>query len=294
MAGLPCRVEIASEFRYREAAFGAKSLALCISQSGETADTLAALSHCAERRVPTAAIVNAPESRMGRLADEVLPLWAGVEIGVASTKSFLCQLALLGCLVLEAGRVRGTLEVAEEQKLVQALLSVPRYAASILKKSKGLERIAKRHLAKANSVLYLGRGELYPIALEGALKLKELSYIHAEGFAAGELKHGPIALIDESVPVVAVAPSGGLFEKSLSNLEEIAARGARICLVTDEEGADKGAALAQETVVLPTVEDFIKPILFTIPLQLLAYYTALAKGTDVDQPRNLAKSVTVE
>ena len=294
LAGLPCRVEVASEFRYRGVAFGSKSLALCISQSGETADTLAALGYCAQEKICTAAIVNAPNSRMSRLADVTLPLWAGAEIGVASTKSFLCQLALLACLVLEAARVRGSMTEQEEQEFVRALISVPRHAAAILQKTKGLQKIAKKHLAKASSVLYLGRGALFPIALEGALKLKELSYIHAEGFAAGELKHGPIALIDESVPVVAVAPSGALFEKILSNLEEIHARGARILLLTDEEGADSGASLAQETVVLPTVEEFVKPILFTIPLQLLAYYTALAKGTDVDQPRNLAKSVTVE
>ena len=238
-------------------------------------------------------ILNVSESSMSRESDAVLETVAGPEIGVASTKAFTAQLAVLACLVLATARARGVLTAAQEAVLTAALLEVPSRAAEVLEHDAAIRRIAER-LSHAQDVLYLGRGSCFPIAMEGALKLKEISYIHAEGYAAGEMKHGPIALIDQSVPVIAIAPSGPLFEKTASNLEEAAARGGRVVVFSDAAGAARLKGIATETVVLPTVDPFVAPILYAVPVQLLAYHVAVLKGTDVDQPRNLAKSVTVE
>ena len=293
LAGLPCDVEIASEFRYRDPAMTPGTLCLAVSQSGETADTLAALRWCKEQGLPTAALVNAHHSSMAREADLMWPLHAGPEIGVASTKAFTAQLAALTALSVSAAFQRGRIDEAEEKRLVAILLETPRLIAAALQCEDAVRELSY-DLSKARDVLYLGRGLLYPLALEGALKLKELSYIHAEGYAAGELKHGPIALVDENMPVVVAAPSGELLEKTLSNLQEVAARGGSpIILITDEAGA-AGAHAATKVVVVPNCEEIIAPMVYAIPIQLLAYHTAVAKGTDVDQPRNLAKSVTVE
>ncbi|MDQ4060218.1 MAG: glutamine--fructose-6-phosphate transaminase (isomerizing) [Pseudomonadota bacterium] len=293
LARLPVDIDVASEFRYREAPLDPKGLALFISQSGETADTLAALRYCAGQGLETAAVVNVRESTIARESRTMLPTLAGPEIGVASTKAFTCQLSVLASLAVAAARARGAIDEAEEARLVRALIELPRQMAATLKLEAHIERIAK-DLSRARDVLYLGRGMAYPIALEGALKLKEISYIHAEGYAAGELKHGPIALIDETVPVVVVAPHDGLFEKTASNIQEVAARGGRVILLTDAAGAGAAGHLAAEVVTLPTVDPFVTPLLYAIPVQLLAYYAAVFMGTDVDQPRNLAKSVTVE
>jgi glucosamine--fructose-6-phosphate aminotransferase (isomerizing) len=238
-------------------------------------------------------IVNVPESSIARESDSVLGTVAGPEIGVASTKAFTAQLAVLACFALAAGRARGALSAEQEAAATAALLDVPGRAAEVLDHDQHIHRLAAR-VAEARDVLYLGRGACFPIAMEGALKLKEISYIHAEGYAAGEMKHGPIALIDRTVPVIAIAPSGPLFEKTASNLQEAAARGGQLIVFSDAEGAAKLRGIAQETVVLPTVDPFVAPILYAIPVQLLAYHVAVLKGTDVDQPRNLAKSVTVE
>ena len=293
VARIPCDADVASEFRYRSPPMEAGGLGLLISQSGETADTMAALHYMRAQAQHVLSIVNVPESSMARASDAVLATIAGPEISVASTKAFTAQMAVLACLVLEAGRVRGTLAAEEALRLTAALLEVPGLAATVLDDETPIRRIAAR-IAEARDVLYLGRGTAFPIAMEGALKLKELSYIHAEGYAAGEMKHGPIALIDRNVPVIAIAPSGPLFDKTASNLQEAAARGGQLIVFSDAEGAAKLAGIAAETVILPHVDPFVAPILYAIPVQLLAYHVAVLKGTDVDQPRNLAKSVTVE
>ena len=293
VARIPTDADVASEFRYRAPPLPAGGLGLLVSQSGETADTLAALRYMRGEGQQVLSIVNVPESSMARESDSVLETVAGPEIGVASTKAFTAQLAVLACLALAAARARGAIDAAGEAALTAALLEVPGRAAEVLDQQAAIAALAVR-IAKARDVLYLGRGNCYPIALEGALKLKEISYIHAEGYAAGEMKHGPIALIDPAVPVIAIAPSGPLFEKTASNLQEAAARGGQVIVLSDAEGAARLRGIATETVVLPTVDPFVAPILHAIPVQLLAYHVAVLKGTDVDQPRNLAKSVTVE
>ncbi len=293
IARISVEIDVASEFRYREAALPAGGLAIFVSQSGETADTLAALRYCREQGQHILSVVNVPESSIARESDVVLPTHAGPEIGVASTKAFTCQLVVLACLAVAAARARGTIDEATEAELTHALVEVPMAASEVLKHDDRIEKIAA-DIAKARDVLYLGRGALYPIALEGALKLKEISYIHAEGYAAGEMKHGPIALIDPAVPVVVLAPSDRLFAKTVSNMHEVIARGGRILLVTDVAGEKSAGDGAAWTLVLPDMHEFVAPILQAIPVQLLAYHAAVSKGTDVDQPRNLAKSVTVE
>ena len=293
LARLPTDGDVASEFRYRAPPMPKGGLGILVSQSGETADTLAALRYMRSQGQHVLSIVNVPESSMARESDAVLQTIAGPEIGVASTKAFTAQLAVLACLALAAGRARGTLSAAQETAMTDALLEVPGRAAEILEHDAAIRLIAAR-VAEARDVLFLGRGSCFPIAMEGALKLKEISYIHAEGYAAGEMKHGPIALIDRAVPVIAIVPSGPLFEKTASNLQEAAARGGQVIVFSDAEGAAKLHGIADETVVLPRVDPFVAPILYAIPVQLLAYHVAVLKGTDVDQPRNLAKSVTVE
>jgi len=292
-ARLPVEVDVASEFRYREAPLQKGDLAVVISQSGETADTLAALRYAREQGLHTVAVLNVPSSTIGREAEVVLPTLAGPEIGVASTKAFTCQLAVLASLAVAAGKARGVLNDKDEANLAQALIEVPRLMTETLKLEPQIERLA-RVLAKRTDVLYLGRGTSYPLALEGALKLKEISYIHAEGYAAGELKHGPIALIDEKMPVVVIAPHDRVFEKTVSNMQEVAARGGRIILMTDPKGAAAATVDSLETIILPEMPATVTPLVYAIPVQLLAYHTAVIMGTDVDQPRNLAKSVTVE
>jgi len=292
-ARLPTDADVASELRYRAPPMDRGALALLISQSGETADTMAALRYLRSGGMRVLSILNVPESSMARESDVVLCTVAGPEIGVASTKAFTAQLAVLACLAIAAGRARGTLDAWEEARLTAALLEVPGRAAEVLERSGVIGRVAER-LAAARDVLYIGRGPMFPIALEGALKLKEISYIHAEGYAAGEMKHGPIALIDRAVPVVGLCPSGPLFEKTASNLQEAAARGGQVIVFSDQEGADRLGRVATETVVLPRVAPEVAPILHAVAVQLLAYQVAVLKGTDVDQPRNLAKSVTVE
>ena len=292
-AGLPVEIDIASELRYRNVPYTKGGGALFVSQSGETADTLAALREARANGQKIAAVVNVPESSIAREADVIFPMAAGPEIGVASTKAFTCQLTALASIALAAGRQRGRIDAAEEKRLARALLEIPRLVSEALKQSDAIEEIAKE-IAKARDVLYIGRGVSFPLAMEGALKLKEISYIHAEGYAAGELKHGPIALIDKSVPVIVVAPHDALFEKTVSNMHEVMARGGKALLISDAKGikeAGDGLWLSIET---PEVEPLLAPIVYAVPIQLLAYFTATAKGTDVDQPRNLAKSVTVE
>ncbi|MGZ5862707.1 MAG: isomerizing glutamine--fructose-6-phosphate transaminase, partial [Methyloceanibacter sp.] len=291
-ARLPVDLDIASEFRYRGAALDPGGAALFISQSGETADTLATLRHCREQGQRVLSIVNVRESSIARESDFVLPTLAGPEIGVASTKAFTCQLAALACLAIAAGKARGAIGRELEVELVQALAEVPRHMATVLRDESPYETLAHT-LSKARDVLYLGRGQSYPIALEGALKLKEISYIHAEGYAAGELKHGPIALIDENMPVIVIAPRDDLYDKTVSNMQEVAARGGQIVLVGDADPASTGCAIATWLQV-PTVHRFVTPLVYALPVQLIAYHTAVFMGTDVDQPRNLAKSVTVE
>ncbi|WP_374333795.1 isomerizing glutamine--fructose-6-phosphate transaminase, partial [Aestuariivirga sp.] len=279
--------------RYREAPLPRNGLAIVVSQSGETADTLAALRYCKSQGQHTLAIVNVPESTIARESELVFRTYAGPEIGVASTKAFTCQLTALACLAILAGKLRGTISAAEEKELVAALIMAPRYMTDILKDEKHIAAVAQE-IAKAQDVLFLGRGINYPIALEGALKLKEISYIHAEGYAAGELKHGPIALIDESVPVIVIAPHDELYDKTISNMEEVAARGGRIVLLTDDIGMKDNQHKAFLSIRVPQAHPFISPLLYAVPVQLLAYHAAVFIGTDVDQPRNLAKSVTVE
>jgi glucosamine--fructose-6-phosphate aminotransferase (isomerizing) len=293
LAGIPVDWEIGSEFRYRDAPLAAGEAGIFVSQSGETADTLAALRHMKAHGHPTLAVVNVPESTLAREADGWLRTLAGPEIGVASTKAFTTQLATLACLAVGAARARGRLEPGREAALTQALDEIPARAHQVLETEAQIREIAD-DLALARDVLYLGRGAMYPIALEGALKLKEISYIHAEGYAAGELKHGPIALIDDNVPVIVVAPRDDLFEKTASNLQEVVARGGKVVLLSDARGVEELARYCWRTVTMPAVEPLVAPILYALPIQLLAYHTAVAKGTDVDQPRNLAKSVTVE
>jgi glucosamine--fructose-6-phosphate aminotransferase (isomerizing) len=292
-AQLPVEIDIASEFRYREAPLEKGGLAIFVSQSGETADTLASLHYAHAAKQHTLAVVNVASSTMAREADVVMPTLAGPEIGVASTKAFTCQLAALACIAIAAGRARGRLSRADEKRLVRALIEVPRLMSAALALEPQIEKLA-RNLSKARDVLYLGRGTSFPIALEGALKLKEISYIHAEGYAAGELKHGPIALIDKTLPVVVIAPFDRVFEKTLSNMQEVAARGGRIVLVTDPRGAKESAVDHFATLTLPEMAATVTPLVYAVPVQLMAYHTAVALGTDVDQPRNLAKSVTVE
>ncbi len=293
IARIPVEIDVASEFRYREAPLAPGGLMIVISQSGETADTLASLRYAKECGQHVLAVVNVPTSTIAREADVVVPTLAGPEIGVASTKAFTCQLATLAALAVLAGRERGTISAEEERRLVHALVEVPRLMNEALKLGPKIEQLA-RAFAKAQDVLYLGRGTSFPLALEGALKLKEISYIHAEGYAAGELKHGPIALIDEKMPVVVIAPHDQVFEKTMSNMQEVAARGGRIVLLTDKAGQQGTALETEATLVLPQMDPLIAPLVYAIPVQLLAYHTAVQMGTDVDQPRNLAKSVTVE
>ncbi|MBV9260814.1 MAG: glutamine--fructose-6-phosphate transaminase (isomerizing) [Pseudolabrys sp.] len=296
---LPVEIDIASEFRYREAPLFAGDLAIFISQSGETADTLASLRYAKENKQHVLSVVNVPMSTIARESDVVAPTLAGPEIGVASTKAFTCQLAVLCCLAVAAGRSRGVLSDQDEQNLVRALIETPRHMAAALSLEPQIEALA-RTLTNCHDVLYLGRGTSYPVALEGALKLKEISYIHAEGYAAGELKHGPIALIDETMPVVVIAPYDksprreGVFEKTVSNMQEVAARGGRIILITDPKGAREATVESTLVLTLPDMATTVTPLVYAIPVQLLAYHTAVALNTDVDQPRNLAKSVTVE
>jgi glucosamine--fructose-6-phosphate aminotransferase (isomerizing) len=293
LAGLPVDVEIASEFRYRDPVVSTDTVALAISQSGETADTLAALRWCKTQGLRTAALVNAHQSSMAREADIMWPTHAGPEIGVASTKAFTAQIAALTALAIAAAAARGRIHAGEEARLVKVLLEAPRLITEALRQEEAVKELAAV-LAMHRDVLYLGRGVLYPLALEGALKLKELSYIHAEGYAAGELKHGPIALVDKDMPVVVTAPSDEMLHKTLSNLQEVAARGGSpIILVTDDAG-EAGGHAASKVVLVPRCDPLIAPMVYAIPIQLLAYHTAVQKGTDVDQPRNLAKSVTVE
>jgi glucosamine--fructose-6-phosphate aminotransferase (isomerizing) len=294
LAALPVECDIASEFRYREPALEAGEAALFISQSGETADTLAALRLCKERNdMSTIGLVNVATSSIARESQAFLPTLAGPEIGVASTKAFTAQLSALAALAIKAGRARGRLSAEDETRLAKVLFEAPRLIFEALKTEEAITPLA-HEIASARDVLFLGRGAMYPLALEGALKLKEISYIHAEGYAAGELKHGPIALVDEHTPIVMLAPYDALWEKSFSNLEEVMARGGRVVLITDEAGAKAADGKAWRTIVGPTCDPFIAPIVYAAPAHLLAYHVATFKGTDVDQPRNLAKSVTVE
>lgn len=292
-ARLPVEIDIASEFRYREMPLSKDTLALFVSQSGETADTLASLRYCRSQGLAIAAVVNVRESTIAREADIVLPTLAGPEIGVASTKAFTCQLSVLASLALSAAKAKGTITPEQEKQLVQELAELNGYIHQALKLAPKIEAIC-RDLMNVKHALYLGRGTSYPLAMEGALKLKEISYIHAEGYAAGELKHGPIALIDETMPVIVIAPFDRLYEKTVSNMQEVAARGGRIILITDKEGAKHANVNAVSTLIMPDVPEFISPLVYALPIQMLAYYTAVFMGTDVDQPRNLAKSVTVE
>ena len=293
VARIPVEIDIASEFRYREAPLPESGVALFVSQSGETADTLAALRHCRGQGQKIVSVVNVGESSIARESDVVLPTLAGPEIGVASTKAFTTQLAVLACFVIAAARARGAIDDAGAAALAGALTEVPSRMTEVLNHDEALREIA-RDVAKARDVLYLGRGTAFPIAMEGALKLKEISYIHAEGYAAGEMKHGPIALIDEAVPVIVIAPNDELFDKTLSNVEEVIARGGKVVFMSDRSSLAKLADKAFAAVEMPAVDPFVAPLLYAIPIQLLAYHTAVVKGTDVDQPRNLAKSVTVE
>jgi glucosamine--fructose-6-phosphate aminotransferase (isomerizing) len=291
-ARVPVEIDVASEFRYRTPPLPKTGLSLFISQSGETADTLATLRYCKSEGQTIASVVNVPTSTIARESDIVLPTLAGPEIGVASTKAFTCQLATLAMFAVQLARARETITPQKERDLLQSLTSVPRLMADILEDESQYDRISHQ-LSGARDVLYLGRGHSFALALEGALKLKEISYLHAEGYAAGELKHGPIALIDEDVPVIVVAPRDELFEKTVSNMQEVAARGGKILMISDAPPEAAGCELADH-IQLPPTDDFVSPLVAAIPLQLLAYHTAVHMGTDVDQPRNLAKSVTVE
>ena len=293
LAGQPIEVDIASEFRYREPPLPEGGLSLFISQSGETIDTLAALRYARRAGQRVVSIVNVPESAIERESDATIHTLAGPEIGVASTKAFTTQLAVLACLAVATARERGAIDAAREAALTLALTEVPARAADVLEHDRQIRDVAHQ-VSEARDVLYLGRGSAYPIALEGALKLKEISYIHAEGYPAGEMKHGPIALIDESVPVIVCAPSGPLFDKTASNVQEVIARGGKVVIISDAEGVARLQHRAAHVIELPAVDPFVAPLLYAIPIQLLAYHAAVWKGTDVDQPRNLAKSVTVE
>ncbi|RAI42672.1 glutamine--fructose-6-phosphate transaminase (isomerizing) [Rhodoplanes roseus] len=292
-ARLPVEVEIASELRYGDAPFAPGNLAIFVSQSGETADTLATLRHAKANGQHVVSVVNVATSTIARESDVVMPTLAGPEIGVASTKAFTCQLTVLACIAIAAGRARGNLSEEDERRLVRALVEVPRHMTAALALEPEVEKLA-RDIAKSRDVLYLGRGTSFPLALEGALKLKEISYIHAEGYAAGELKHGPIALIDETMPVIVIAPHDRVFEKTVSNMQEVAARGGKIILLTDPQGAAEATVDSLATLVLPHMPASVTPMVYAVPVQMLAYHAAVIMGTDVDQPRNLAKSVTVE
>jgi glucosamine--fructose-6-phosphate aminotransferase (isomerizing) len=292
-ARVPVDLDVASEFRYRAPVMEEGGLALFISQSGETADTLAALRHARSEAQTIAVVVNVPTSTMAREADLLLPTHAGPEIGVASTKAFTCQLAVLAALAANLAKAKGRLNEAEERQIVRHLAEAPAAINGALAYDEAIEAMAGV-IAVARDVLYLGRGTDYPLALEGALKLKEISYIHAEGYAAGEMKHGPIALIDENVPVIVIAPSGPLFDKTVSNMQEVQARGGKVVLISDYDGVQAAGEGCVATITMPKVHPLIAPLVYAVPVQLLAYHVAVAKGTDVDQPRNLAKSVTVE
>jgi len=293
IARIPVEIDVASEFRYREPPLSDKSFAFFVSQSGETADTLAALRYCSEKVAKTVAIVNVAESSISREADVSLPILAGVEIGVASTKAFTCQLTVLAGLAITAARQRGHLDAVSEAEIIAALTGLPGLLNQALAQEDNIKSTCSE-LAKSSDALFLGRGQMFPLALEGALKLKEISYIHAEGYASGELKHGPIALVDENMPVIVLAPKDVLFDKTISNMQEVMARGGKVLLITDSEGAKAASEGVWHTIIMPSVHPMLAPILYAIPAQLLAYHTAVHKGTDVDQPRNLAKSVTVE
>ena len=293
VAGIPVEVDVASEYRYREPPITPGTVAVFVSQSGETADTLAALRYARDKAQQIVAVVNVAESTIARESDLVLPIMAGPEIGVASTKAFTCQLTTLAMLVLKAARQKGRLTDAELADRIAALQALP----GLMNHALGIETETRRlaaKLAEARDILFLGRGVMYPLALEGALKLKEISYIHAEAYASGELKHGPIALVDKVVPVIVMAPRDALFDKTISNMQEVMARGGKVLLISDRKGIEQAGDGVWETLVMPEVDAFLAPILYAVPAQLLAYHTAVAKGTDVDQPRNLAKSVTVE
>jgi glucosamine--fructose-6-phosphate aminotransferase (isomerizing) len=316
-ARIPVEIDVASEFRYRDVPLDPGNVAIFVSQSGETADTLASLRYAKEHKQHVLSVVNVPTSTIARDSDVVLPTLAGPEIGVASTKAFTCQLAVLACLAIAAGRARGTLSAEDEKGLVRALIGTPRHMAEALRLEPEIEQLAHK-LAKAKDALYLGRGTSFPLALEGALKLKEISYIHAEGYAAGELKHGPIALIDETVPVIVIAPYDqafdktksnlhdmvelsrrayrppAVFEKTVSNMQEVAARGGQIILISDKKGVQEATTESLVTLTMPDMPLSVTPLVYAIPIQMIAYHTAAVMGTDVDQPRNLAKSVTVE
>ncbi|MFY0621255.1 MAG: glutamine--fructose-6-phosphate transaminase (isomerizing) [Pelagimonas sp.] len=293
LAGIPVEVDVASEFRYREPPIMPGTSALFVSQSGETADTLAALRYCAGKADAIYSVVNVPESSIARESDLALPIQAGTEIGVASTKAFTCQLNVLLLLALKAAEAKGRLTRDEVQDTLTALRAMPGLFNAALDRDAEIAATAKK-ISEARDILFLGRGLMYPLALEGALKLKEISYIHAEAYASGELKHGPIALVDKHVPIVVLAPRDSLFEKTISNMQEVMARGGKVCLITDEAGVKEAGADVWRTITMPAVPEVLSPLLYAIPAQLLAYHTAIAKGTDVDQPRNLAKSVTVE
>ncbi len=293
LARVAVDTDVGSEYRYREPPLAPGGLGIFVSQSGETADTLAPLRFCKNQKQHILSVVNVPESAIARESDVIVPTLAGPEIGVASTKAFTTQLMALACFAICLARAKGAIDSKREAQLSTALAEVPSRAAEVLHLDASIRAIAEDFM-QARDVLYLGRGGSYPIALEGALKLKEISYIHAEGYAAGEMKHGPIALIDEHVPVVVIAPSDSLFDKSLSNIEQVVARGGKVILISDEEGIRRAGKNAKHSICLPKMDPFVVPIIATIPVQLLAYHTAVLKGTDVDQPRNLAKSVTVE
>jgi glucosamine--fructose-6-phosphate aminotransferase (isomerizing) len=293
LARLPVEIDIASEFRYREAPMPAGGVTMAVSQSGETADTLAALHYAKAQGQKIMSVVNVPQSSIARASDIVVPTLAGPEIGVASTKAYTTQLTVLLCLAVSAAQARGAIDAKRAKLIMHALREVPAQINAILRDEHHIQELAQ-HLSEARDVLYMGRGLLYPIAMEGALKLKEISYIHAEGYPAGEMKHGPIALIDENMPVVFLAPSDSLYEKTASNIQEVAARGGKVILISDKNGIAKVGAKTFHSITVPHADPVVLPILYAVPVQLLAYYTAIAKGTDVDQPRNLAKSVTVE
>lgn len=292
IARIPVEIDVASEFRYREPPIGERALAIFVSQSGETADTLAALRYCADKS-RTLAVVNVTESSIARESDVVLPIYAGVEIGVASTKAFTCQLGVLAMLALKAGHDRGQMSQADLATAIGGFNSLPGLMSQVLNREEAIDKVC-HELSDARDILFLGRGQMFPLAMEGALKLKEISYIHAEGYASGELKHGPIALIDPAVPVIVFAPSDELFDKTVSNMQEVMARGGKVLLVSDRHGVEMASEGVWRIIEMPDIAALLAPLLYALPAQLLAYHTAVAKGTDVDQPRNLAKSVTVE
>jgi glucosamine--fructose-6-phosphate aminotransferase (isomerizing) len=293
LARLPVEIDIASEFRYREAPMPKGGVTLAVSQSGETADTLAALNYAKGQGQKILSVVNVPQSSIARLSDAVVPTLAGPEIGVASTKAYTTQLTVLLCLAVSAALARKTITEQRAELILQALREIPAQINTVLRDDHHVQELAQ-YISDATDVLYLGRGLLYPLAMEGSLKLKEVSYIHAEGYPAGEMKHGPIALIDENMPVVFLAPHDSLFDKNASNIQEVAARSGKVVLFSDKEGIAKVVIKPYWSMALPVCDPVVAPLLYAVPVQLMAYYTAVAKGTDVDQPRNLAKSVTVE